>query len=672
MPGYSGASQDPAKLRQEAINIGFPVLIKAAAGGGGRGMRVVHNEADLPSEIERAKSEALRGFKDDRVLVEKFITQAKHIEIQIVADHHGNVAHLWERECSVQRRHQKVIEESPSPFLQDPQNAHLLDTMTTAALEIAKLINYRNLGTVEFVVDVLERKSYFLEVNTRIQVEHPVTEGITGLDLVELGIRIAEGKKLSEIVPSIAQHDGKLTIPRLPTHTIQLRLYAESPASNFVPVSGNILAFQIPTTAQRFAFAPTGISLRVDSHIPTQGPSPLSLDFDPMIAKVLVRADTRAQAISIIASALKRLVCLGLGDTNASLLLGILGHKDFATGNTAKVTTRWCEDTVKELLQSDASSALLDMAALTTAWAWHLRKERQAQLAKMDTHPRANGPWSSPSLNGWRNVGRKEAADRSRHVVQLSIPPQDPLDVMIEYDVLNDSDSFDMSIWSIDNSVLGEDSDNKKLTPDQKMAISRSRLAKSFYQNRQPGQLDAKAKKQEIVHKRVNIKKISSHTDNMVLAGELSHRSLATHFAELQCRIDNQVQTVFIASHDASPDIRYPSAVKLRSYIYAPESGVTSTMISTSQSVLTYYAALSDSTSTGDADSLSPYTTPMPCRILKVIATSGATVKKGDPILIMESMKTEVTLLSRHDGEMSIFVKEGDVVSAGKSLCKVE
>jgi 3-methylcrotonyl-CoA carboxylase alpha subunit len=226
VPGYNGADQTPARFKQEAEKIGFPVLLKASAGGGGKGMRIVHAASELDAAVEGASREANNSFGDGTLLMEKYFSSAKHIEFQIFGDTHGNYTHFFERECSLQRRYQKVIEESPSPSL----NAELRKKMGGASVAAASSIKYTNAGTVEFILDK-EGNFYFLEVNTRLQVEHPVTEETTGLDLVQLQIEVAQGMPLKVSSENIKQHG----------HSIQCRVCAEDPENNFFPATGDIL-----------------------------------------------------------------------------------------------------------------------------------------------------------------------------------------------------------------------------------------------------------------------------------------------------------------------------------------------------------------------------------------------------------------------------------------------
>ena len=304
VPGYQGPEQTTPTLFEGASQIGYPVMIKAAAGGGGRGMRLVATAADFDDALQSAKSEALKAFGSDEVILERAISGPRHVEIQVFADQHGNVVHMGERDCSVQRRHQKVVEESPCPVM----TLALRSQMGSAAVEAAKAISYQGAGTVEFLLDV-NNDFYFLEMNTRLQVEHPVTEMVTGLDLVALQLNVAQGEPLG-----FEQKDIALT-----GHAIEVRLYAEDPARGFLPSTGKIEIWQ----------PPGGPGIRVDSGI-VQGQE-LSAHYDPLLAKIIAHGATREQARKRLKAALGELVLFG-PTCNRDFLRSVLGSPVFASG----------------------------------------------------------------------------------------------------------------------------------------------------------------------------------------------------------------------------------------------------------------------------------------------------------------------------------------------------
>ncbi len=303
--GYDGDDQDA--LAQRALAIGFPVLVKASAGGGGKGMRVVRSEAELAPAIEGARREARSSFGDPTLLVEKYVDRPRHVEVQILGDQHGNLVHLHERECSIQRRHQKVIEEAPSLAV----SPGLRRLMGEAALKLARAIGYTNAGTVEMILDP-DGAFYFLEVNTRLQVEHPVTEAILELDLVELQLRVARGEPLpfdQEMIDTVASGAA-----------IECRLYAEDPDKGFLPQSGRVVDFALPSEPW----------LRVDAGI--EPGSEVSIHYDPMLAKVITWGHTRGDAIARMRAALRKASVMGIA-TNRDFLIDVLEHPAFVEGD---------------------------------------------------------------------------------------------------------------------------------------------------------------------------------------------------------------------------------------------------------------------------------------------------------------------------------------------------
>ena len=306
VPGYLAAIPNADEAVKIAQKIGYPVMIKASAGGGGKGMRIAYNDAEAHEGFGSATNEAKASFADDRVFIEKYIEEPRHIEIQLIADGHGNCIYLWERECSIQRRHQKVIEEAPSPFL----DAKTRKAMGEQAVALAKAVKYKSAGTVEFIVDK-HRKFYFLEMNTRLQVEHPVTELITGLDLVEQMIRVAAGEKLP-----FQQKDVKLE-----GWAVEARLYAEDPFRNFLPSTGRLVKYREPVP---------GPDVRVDTGVYEGGE--ISMFYDPMIAKLCTHGKTRNEAIDRMRRALDEFYVRGVSH-NVPFLAALMAHPRFVAGN---------------------------------------------------------------------------------------------------------------------------------------------------------------------------------------------------------------------------------------------------------------------------------------------------------------------------------------------------
>jgi propionyl-CoA carboxylase alpha chain len=309
VPGHLGVIVDAAHAAKIADEIGYPVMIKASAGGGGKGMRIAHSRDEIAEGFARARSEAKSSFGDDRVLMEKFIVDPRHVEIQVLGDKHGNVIHLGERECSIQRRNQKVVEEAPSPLI----DAATRRKMGEQAVALAKAVGYDSAGTVEFVVGQ-DKRFYFLEMNTRLQVEHPVTELVTGVDLVEQMIRVAAGEKLR-----LKQSDIELS-----GWAVETRIYAEDPARNFLPSVGRLVRYRPP--AERSA---DGVTVRVDTGVYEGGE--ISLYYDPLIAKLITHAPTRKQAIAVQADALDAFAIEGFRH-NISFLAALMQHERWQAG----------------------------------------------------------------------------------------------------------------------------------------------------------------------------------------------------------------------------------------------------------------------------------------------------------------------------------------------------
>jgi 3-methylcrotonyl-CoA carboxylase alpha subunit len=334
-PGYLGADQDARRLQKEATAIGFPVLIKAVAGGGGKGMRKVEQAADFAALLSSCRREAAASFGDDRVLIEKYVTRPRHIEVQVFADSHGQAIHLFERDCSLQRRHQKVIEEAPAPGMDERTR----EAVCGAAVKAALAVGYEGAGTVEFIADASEGlradRIWFMEMNTRLQVEHPVTESITGVDLVEWQLRVASGERLPK-----AQHELAIQ-----GHAMEARLYAENPVTGFLPSTGPLTHFRMPA------------GIRVDTGV-EQG-SAVTPFYDPMIAKLVVHAPSRRAAAAKLAKACAEVEVWPV-KTNAGFLARAASHPEFAAGH---VDTGFIEKHIGQLVPPPQTTAQVFVAA---------------------------------------------------------------------------------------------------------------------------------------------------------------------------------------------------------------------------------------------------------------------------------------------------------------------
>ncbi|MCL6565905.1 MAG: acetyl-CoA carboxylase biotin carboxylase subunit [Acidobacteriia bacterium] len=382
VPGTLEPIESFERAQQIAQQIGYPVLLKAVAGGGGKGMRLVMGPAELAAAWRDASSEALNAFGDGRLYLEKYLAEPRHIEVQVLADQHGNVVYLGERECSIQRRHQKVVEEAPSPIM-DPA---LRQQMGEAAVRLARAAGYTNAGTCEFLVDA-DRRFYFLEVNTRLQVEHPVTEAVTGLDLVKLQIRVAAGERLP-----LQQDDVVLR-----GHAIECRIYAEDPENQFFPSPGKILAQRLPA----------GPGIRTDDGVYAGAVIPN--EYDPLIGKLIAFGRDRTEAIARLRRALDEYYVSGVR-TNIPMFRRLLADPAFAR---AEFHTRWLDGWLERVLRDPARFATRDGtreaedAAALAAALWHVAQNGVPASAQTATAPAAS-PWK---LEGRRELLRRDPRD---------------------------------------------------------------------------------------------------------------------------------------------------------------------------------------------------------------------------------------------------------------------
>ncbi len=406
VPGYHGDDQAKKKLEDEAKRIGFPLMIKATAGGGGKGMRIVHKAGDFGDALDGARREAKNAFGDDTVLLEKYIEHPRHIEFQVFGDTHGNAVHVFERECSLQRRFQKVVEETPSPFLDEATRGK----MGEAAVAAARAVDYVNAGTIEFIVGA-DKSFYFMEMNTRLQVEHPITEETTGFDLVEWQLHIANGEKIPLAQKRITRSG----------HAIEVRLYAENAAKDFLPVTGRIETFATP--AEDYVRVDTGVR---------SGDS-ISIFYDPMIAKISVSGADRAEAVARLNETLARTAVFGMV-TNLPLLRGIARHPGFASGD---FDTGFIERELDTLLDRPAPSATAVAAAIAVLWSGETSDPSGAW--------QADG-WRIGQGSGWRLLATDMAG--TDHDVRITGSPRE---FTLEWDgdshaVQHDPTSHDITV----------------------------------------------------------------------------------------------------------------------------------------------------------------------------------------------------------------------------------
>ncbi len=440
VPGYQGNDQSLKRLTLEAEKIGYPLLLKATAGGGGKGMRIVHSKNEIAQAIAQAKRESKNAFGDDDLIVEKYVASGRHIEFQIFGDKHGNAIHLLERECTIQRRYQKVIEESPSPVMTDS----LRNRMGEAAVKVVKALSYDNAGTVEFIYDEESEEFYFLEVNTRLQVEHPVTEEVTGLDLVKMQIESAQGYPLN-----IEQKEVKGR-----GYALEARLYAEDTANDFLPVTGKIERFKVPAVE----------GLRVESAV--QSGSEISIYYDPMIAKIIIWDESREGAHRKMLYVLKNMVCLGT-TTNQSFLKDILLDSDFNSGD---YDTHYIDDKI-EAWNSKKETNIDEALIAATLFKWEKRENSRRLLKAM------------PS--GWRNSFYE-------HQTDAFMIGEKEKDVKYRFD----GDSFEFLVGDETHIISNPKFDKNGLSVDIDGIVSRFDLAckgmHHFIQNEKLGTVDVK------------------------------------------------------------------------------------------------------------------------------------------------------------------------------------
>jgi 3-methylcrotonyl-CoA carboxylase alpha subunit len=421
-PGYLGADQDPARLRAEADKIGYPVLIKAVAGGGGKGMRRVDASADFADALLSCKREAASSFGDDRVLIEKYILRPRHIEVQVFGDTHGNVVHLFERDCSLQRRHQKVIEEAPAPGMDEATRAAVCD----AAVKAAKAVDYVGAGTIEFIADASEGlradRIWFMEMNTRLQVEHPVTEEITGQDLVEWQLRVASGEPLPKRQDELAIHGWAM----------EARLYAEDPAKGFLPSVGRLDFFDLGES--HAARIDTGVALG----------SEISPFYDPMIAKIVTHGRTREAAARTLRTACHNTIVAPV-KTNAAFLARALSHPDFLAGD---VDTGFIARHEDELVPAGSPSREIVECAAMAVLHDEMGDKESVQLWRYESRgepqPFAGSAWRSLAgfrLNGPRRLRIALSHDGETYVVEQAVPKTNMFSTIIKGDrvLVNDS-----------------------------------------------------------------------------------------------------------------------------------------------------------------------------------------------------------------------------------------
>jgi len=534
VPGYHGDAQDLQTLTAAASQIGYPVLIKASAGGGGKGMRIVERADDLHAAIEGAKREAAASFGDDHVLIERYLTRPRHIEIQVFADTHNNFVSLYERDCSIQRRHQKVLEEAPAPDMDPRRRAQ----MGAAAIAAARAVGYVGAGTVEFIVE--DDRFYFMEMNTRLQVEHPVTEMITGQELVEWQLRVAAGEPLPRTQYQL----------RIQGHAIEARIYAEDPARDFLPSIGTLVHLRQPAEAP---------DIRVDTGV-RQGDA-ITPNYDPMIAKLIVRGDDRAEALQRLTHALDAYEVVGV-HTNLGLLRAIAAHPDFAR---AELDTGFIARHAEALLPAASSPETTDIT-IWAAGALAALADRRAAHAAASADPWS--PWNAADAWRMNGDGYQDLMFRRRdEIVTLRAHPADP------------------------------------------------------------GPAD-------------------NHTYRLDLpGGSVQASAIEDDAAGMTLRVDGVLHRLRVVRHDAALVV----ILHGRNHILLPIDPLAPP-------------------SRDDVGS-DLVTAPIPARVARILVEAGAKVRKGAPLVVLEAMKMELTLVAPADGTIAtIRHAVDDMVEEGTEL----
>ncbi|PSN66693.1 hypothetical protein BS50DRAFT_552326 [Corynespora cassiicola Philippines] len=644
IPGFSGSSQNPSDLEKAAQSIGLPVMLKASSGGGGKGMRIVRESAQLSTELERAQSEAQRSFGDADIILEKYIEAGKHVEIQIVGDRYGKVVCLHERDCSVQRRHQKIIEETPCPWL----TPDFRRRMGATAVRIAELIGYEGAGTVEFVVDVAAQKFYFLEVNARLQVEHPITEEVTGWDLVSLQLYVAGGGRFADIpsLQEIRQHG----------HAIECRLCAEDPQNDFLPERGTIDLW-LPASANVAGFNPGDV--RYETAVQTG--SEVSIYFDSMIAKIVVWAPSRKLAIEKMARVLASSVCAGVR-TNQLFMQSCLLHPDF---RDPAYTTSFIPKNLEKLLENPYCKDVLGIQKLYGVIpALYLRQSsREHSLA-------SRGAFRNTRL-GFRNQ-RFDPINQHTNIVENAAV----------------SKSSTKSTAPSEQPLLVEWLPQPPSTQSPKAASAHIRLS-----NAPPTSTPSEGPEDSVAKKVTTwYNTISTQIRNRHYGEKEATPSSTYNIALMSATL---IATPTAPSSASNPALTLTVTInnaKVLAHIVCPDDNSRTPQNGSVRTVIAHFPSLGSWTAYKVYDLLSfaeslreeiakdgalaggakMATAPMPCKILKVLKKDGEEVKAGETVMVVESMKMEMAISMAVGGKFKTGRKEGDAVDEGAVLCEVE
>ncbi|KEF59069.1 uncharacterized protein A1O9_03912 [Exophiala aquamarina CBS 119918] len=617
IPGYAG-SFSGKELEEQASKIGFPVMIKASAGGGGRGMRIVRDQASLQEEVELAQSEAQRSFGSSDCILEKYIASGKHVEVQIMGDSSGEVMSLWERDCSVQRRHQKIIEESPCTWLSQEQR----ERICAAAVRIGQLLKYEGAGTVEFMVDIQTGEFYFLEVNARLQVEHPITEECTGFDIVSLQLYVASGGLLQHVnISGRVQQNG---------HAIECRLCAEDPDQNFAPQHGLVRLWQPSPEYQ-------GRDFRYETAIQSGGR--VSIYFDSMIAKIVVWAPTRSLAIQKMVKVLANTPCVGVR-TNQLFLQACLTHPSF---NRVDYTTAFIPTNLEALL--DYTNRSLDFQLQTKLSVLAPLFGRTLQKTSRKNNARSVFRSIRP---GFRNQPYDKVNVHS--------------DIATQYDAAANSETHPrIYTWDYDHSTTCRVGTVPKNTVPQDLDGKQSATSAvtNAYNLLSSSLRDGHVRGSENFD--VHIHSIASDTIS-------AEQEQPWKVGKMAVSIDQTLINVTVATEDlfeAASEIDTAGSRKV--YLHIPTLG---TFIEyRCYSLLSYFESQRSAVAGGADASGGAVTAPMPCKVLRVLKKNGDSVKIGEIVMVVESMKMEINISASKDGVFETSVRQGDGVDQGVVLC---
>lgn len=633
IPGFAGSSQDAESLSKIAEEIGFPVMLKASAGGGGKGMRIVHEASQLKDELERAQSEARRSFGSDDCILEKFIESSKHVEIQILGDSHGHVVSFLDRDCSVQRRHQKVIEETPCPFITDETRQQ----MSATAVRVAELIGYENAGTVEFVVDINTNQFYFLEVNARLQVEHPITEEVTGVDLVSLQLFVAAGGSLKSLsqLQNITQQG----------HAIECRLCAENPEKDFFPEHGK-LHLWLPASG---SLGPSQ-DIRYETAIETG--SSVSIYFDSMIAKLVVWAPTRTLAIEKMVKVLAHTACVGV-KTNQLFMQSCLLHPAF---RDPAYTTSFIPSHMNELLQTPSVSGLSEFEKVVSIIpSLVIRRLPEYAMALSRSKPLCN------VRKQFRNQ-RFDPVNIHCDIVTTTTWPN-----KARNEPGSESDQHVMCIWKPKSTRDLSNIEEAYLFPVPNEKISKREEATAA--------AEITSQYNEI-SQALRIGKGNSSPSHAIriISWRPAEGNPAVPESWLASTIEISVNGSKLVAHVAIPSAKahtLAGQVDRGQRIYCHFPAIGTNVEFQRETLLTFAESKRSTTKANRGAEQRTVAAPMPCKVLSISKNNGDEVTSGDSVMVIESMKMEVNISVAATGKFQTQWKQGDAVEEGKILCSI-